>query len=88
MQSCATIKSTRKDYPLYNIEVKNRGDNNYSSSNTGITSYKWKDTKEVKFTSNYNVVEETFVHRKDKHGKNKSNLVLQLFCITISTWGC
>ena len=48
----------------------NQGDYDYRSTSSGITIFKWKDTKPVYFISNFYEVHETTVERKQKDGSH------------------
>ena len=68
--ACGTIRPTRKDFPsLAQDKTLKRGDYDYRSTPTGITAYKWIDSKPVHFISNYHGVTATTVNRREKDGK-------------------
>ena len=67
--ACGTIRSNRKDFPkLKEDKCLTRGQYDYRSTPSGITVFKWKDSKAVHFISNYHGIEETSVQRKQKDG--------------------
>ena len=45
----------------------NQGDYDYRFTSSGITIFKWKDTKPVYFISNFHGVQQTTVKRKQKN---------------------
>ena len=69
--ACGTIRSNRKGLPeLVADKEMNRGDYDYRSTSSGITIFKWKDTKPVYFISNFHGVQETTIKRKQKDGSH------------------
>lgn len=67
--ACGTIRSNRKDFPqLKNDKVLKRGEFDYRSTPSGITVFKWKDSKAVNFISNFHGITTTTVQRKQKDG--------------------
>ena len=67
--ACGTIRSNRKDVPkLKEDRGLSRGQFDYRSTPSGITVFKWKDSKAVHFISNYHGVDTTSVQRKQKDG--------------------
>lgn len=66
---CGTIRSNRKEVPqLKEDKTLKRGEFDYRSTPSGITVYKWKDSKAVHFISNHHGIETTSVQRKQKDG--------------------
>ena len=67
--ACGTIRSSRKDFPqLCGDKSLKRGEFDYRSTPSGITVFKWHDTKPVHLISNYHDVENSTVQRKNKKG--------------------
>ncbi|KAF2355341.1 PiggyBac transposable element-derived protein [Trinorchestia longiramus] len=67
--ACGTIRSSRKDFPqLCGDKSLKRGDFDYRSTPSGITVFKWHDSKPVHLISNYHDVENSTVQRKNKKG--------------------
>lgn len=68
--ACGTIRSNRKGLPDNILEDKKlkRGDMDHRTSCTGITFFKWRDTKCVFLASNFHGTETTLVDRKDDKG--------------------
>lgn len=71
--ACGTIRINRKGLPQNMTDDKKlkRGDSDYRISNTGLSVFKWKDTKCVWLASNYHGTETTSVLRKEKDGKRR-----------------
>ena len=68
--ACGTIRSHRKGFPeLMDDKLLKRGDFDYRSTPSGITVYKWKDSKAVNFISNFHGVNEVTIKRKQKDGR-------------------
>jgi hypothetical protein len=66
--ACATIRSSRKDFPSLKADKElKRGDYDYKA-NAGVTVYKWHDSKPVHLISNYHGSASSTVKRKNKDG--------------------
>ncbi|KAF2350776.1 PiggyBac transposable element-derived protein [Trinorchestia longiramus] len=62
-------RSSRKDFPqLCGDKSLKRGDFDYRSTPSGITVFKWHDSKPVHLISNYHDVEDSTVQRRNKKG--------------------
>ncbi|KAF2351878.1 PiggyBac transposable element-derived protein [Trinorchestia longiramus] len=71
--ACRTIRSNRKDMPqLKDDKSLKRGQFDYRSTPSGITVYKWKDSKSVHLVSNYHGIDITSVQRRQKDGTKKN----------------
>lgn len=77
--ACGTIRSNRKGIPPLADDAKaERGHYDHRILITGISVYKWKDTKTVYFALNYHGSEVTTVSRKDKTGKKNDIICPQV----------
>ncbi|KAL7644533.1 UNVERIFIED_CONTAM: hypothetical protein RMT77_004069 [Armadillidium vulgare] len=64
-----TIRSTRKDFPILEVDSNlERGQFDYRSTDQRISVYKWKDSKSVYLVSNYHGIEKTTVARTIRDG--------------------
>lgn len=70
--ACGTIRCDRKGLPVMKADSKmQRGDCEIKVSDTGISFFKWKDTRSVHLASNYHGTEIIQVDRKDEKGEKK-----------------
>lgn len=69
IQACGTIRPTGQDFPtLAGDKELRRGQFDYRSTPSGITVYKWMDSKAVHIASNYHGATATTVKRQEKDG--------------------
>lgn len=70
--ACGTIRPNGRDFPPLTSDKKlKRGDFDFRSTSSGITAYKWMDSKAVHFISNYRGTEISIVQRREKDGTKK-----------------
>uniref|UniRef100_A0A0B6ZX71 PiggyBac transposable element-derived protein domain-containing protein n=1 Tax=Arion vulgaris TaxID=1028688 RepID=A0A0B6ZX71_9EUPU len=70
--ACGTVRSNRKHLPKLQEDKKlQRGDFDYSSTEQGITFFKWRDNKCVHLLSNYHGNEATTLSRQERNGTRK-----------------
>ena len=70
--ACGTIRPNRKDFPsLATDKSLKRRDFDFRSTPSGITAYKWMDSKAVHLISNYHGIEIATVQRREKDGSKK-----------------
>lgn len=67
--ACGTIRHNRRGLPtLAQDKSLKRGEFDYSTSNSGLSYYKWKDNKAVHMLSNFHGTEAGSVERTEKNG--------------------